>query len=216
MPRISTSLSEPWVAWVMAALLVLLLLADSYMRGVIVGSFQRLFATKERDSIFSETIRNSFGQIALALYKAGIIAMMVYIIVYHGGHFGFLTWLLLLLIVVAVGGLKYAAGRLLSYIFLDKDTFPVALSYYSGLITAVTVVLYPVLLVLLFAPFVNYTTIIITLSLAGAFMLAAWCWKAFQLFFTNLFAGFYIFLYLCTLELLPFAGILFLANSFVN
>ncbi len=214
--RISTSFSEPWVAWTMAVLLALLVFADSYMCGVISESFKTLFATKERDSIFSETKRNTYGQLALVFYKAGIIAMMVYVIVFQQGHFSFFIWLLITLAVIVVGAIKYAAAWLLSYIFSNKQTLQTALLHYSNLITTITVLLYPIMLFILFAPFISHVTAVIMLALLGILSLAAWLWKAFQLFFTKIFAGFYIFLYLCTLELLPFAGILLAANSWIN
>lgn len=215
-PRISSSMSELWTSWIMAGLLLLLLFADFYMRGIVRGSFRSLFVSKDRDSIFSEVTHNFYGQAALLLYKAGVLGMMIHFLVFRGGEYSCLDWVYISLLVLGIGVVKYIIALALSFVFINKSMFETAYLRYSDLITVTTILLYPVLLVVLFTPFISFNVAVIILSIIGSFTLVVWIWRAFQLFFTNLLASFYIFLYLCTLELLPFVGLLFAAFYIVN
>ena len=213
--RYSTSYSEPWVAWVMCALLLILLLANYFQKGLLVGSFRNLLAAKERESMFVDVNKTTAGSVNLFIYEVGIAALILYALVFTSGTFSFLTYLLIILIVCLYAAIKYGLMWLTSYIFLDKKDLYTLLMHSDNLYTVVCITLFPVGLVILIAPFVTHTGIIITLSVVASIALIIWLLKAFRLFFTNFLAGFYIFLYLCTLEIVPLVGLVFLIRHLV-
>ena len=213
--RFSTPYSEPWVAWVLLALLILLLLADLYQRGILVGSFRSITAAKDRESIFSEVARTTAGSITIFIYEAGIVAMVLYAILFREGTFSFLNYLYTFLLVCAFTGIKYSLMWLTSYIFFDKNAYQAMVLHFTNLNAVVCILLYLPLLFILFAPFVTHTAAIVILSVIAFFALIIWLLKAFRLFFNNLLAGVYIFLYLCTLEIVPLAGLIFIIRQIV-
>ncbi len=206
--RYSTAYSEPWVAWLMLALLIVLLLADFYQRGLISGSLLSLFATKERQSLFSETVRTGVGSIFLFVYRIAVISLAVYTLLWSGGSFSFLSFLFVCLLVFALTLFKYASVWLTAFVFFDKRTLQVIYLHYDNLSTVFCIFLYPLLLLALFAPFFTHTLIVVTFSVLAFFALCIWLWKAFKLFFNNFLACLYIFLYLCTLELIPLLALI--------
>ena len=216
LPRISSPLSEPWTAWVMALLLILLLLADRMQRGTVLNSLRALFDVKERDSIFSATVKNIYGEAALMLYKTGIFALALYVSVFHTGSFGFLSYLLIWLLVAATVFLQYLLSAYTFWLFLDFKAFAVARLHSANLANVFSFLLYPFLLVVLFTPFISRQALLVGLAVLLAAALAVWLMKAFRLFFTNFLAGFYIFLYLCTLEIVPLCGMVLAAQAIVN
>lgn len=212
--RYSTPYSEPWVAWLMVLLLILLLMADHFQRGLIIDSFRSLTAAKERESLFSETTKTTAGIITLFIYKVLITSLTLYAVIVTGG-FSFVRFLLVVLLVLALTAVKYITMWLTSYIFLNRDTFSLMVMHYGNLSSVVCILLYPVLLLVLFAPFVTHTVALAMVLAVAAFALVIWFIKAFGLFFTNFLAGFYIFLYLCTLELIPFAALVYAVGKLV-
>lgn len=215
-PRISSPFSEPWVAWTMVILLVLLILADRIQRGLATTAFRGLFSNKDRDSIFSESVSNRYGQIALLLYEIGITSLTLYVSMYQTGPFSFLTFLRICGIICAAAGIRYIIREVFAYIFLTPKEFRGAKYHYHILINVYTILLYPLILPMLFVPFMTPQTNTILLSVLALSALILWLIKAFRLFFTNILAGFYIFLYLCTLEILPILGVVSAVRLLVN
>ncbi|MBR1808707.1 MAG: DUF4271 domain-containing protein [Paludibacteraceae bacterium] len=213
--RISTSYSEPWVAWVMLGLLVLLLVADFFQRGLIIGSFRSITATKERESLFSEVTKTTAGSIFIYMYEVGIVALAVYAMLFTDGSFSLWEWLIVVALVCLLSALHYLFVWLVCYVFLGKQAMQPIMLHYGNLCIVVSTLLYPLMLLVLFAPFVSHTVALVLVSVLAVFALIIWLIKAFRLFFTNFLAGFYIFLYLCTLEIVPLAGMVFVVWKWI-
>ena len=213
--RISTSYSEPWVAWVMLGLLILLLMADYFQRGLLVGSFRSITAAKERESLFSEVAKTTAGGIFIYVYEVGIVALAVYALLFEGGHFSFWVWLVVVALVCLLSGLHYLTTWLSCYVFLGKQALQPIMMHYSNLCVVVCTLLYPILLLIFFAPFITHIVAVVFVGVLAVFALFIWLIKAFRLFFTNFLAGFYIFLYLCTLEIVPLAGLIFVVWKWI-
>ncbi len=214
--RISSSISEPWVAWTMVILLLLIILSESLQRGIIINSFRGLHAAKERDNLFNITISNPIGQICLECYKIGIFSLTLYALLAPHSPFHIQPFFLMILCVIAFFTIKYLLARLLAYVFFSNNIFHIALRNYTGITTCCSVLLYPILLFMLFAPQIGTITIYILCGSVLLFYAILLIIKFFQFFFTRTLASVYIFLYLCTLEAIPFIGLIYIGNYVVN
>lgn len=209
--RYSTPYSEPWVAWTMLLLLLLLLLSDFLQKGIILGSFRSITAAKDRESLFSEVTKTTIGNVLMFVYEIGIFAMTIYMLL-AGNDFSFEKYGLIVLSICAFYVIKYLAMRLVVYVFLDRQMLAPIMMHTENLNIVISTLLYPIVLFALFAPFVGKIAVIIMLIVIAILAISIWFLKAFGLFFTNLFAGFYIFLYLCTLEIIPIVGLISLVS----
>ncbi len=214
--RISSSVSEPWVAWTMVVLLVLLVLANSLQRGVIINSFRGLRTAKERDNLFNITIPNPVGHVCLECYKVGIFALTIYTLFAPQGAFLAAHFGLIVAGVVGVLVVKYLIARLLSYVFFSNKIFQIAVRHYVGITTCCAILLYPLLLFMLFFPQMGTTAMYILGGTVGIFYIIVLLMKIFQFFFTQPLASVYIFLYLCTLEAIPFIGLVSMGKYIVH
>lgn len=210
-------MSEPWVAWVMLLLIVLLVLANYSQKGFIIDGFRSITTAKDRDSIFSEVARTTSGEICMFIYQIGIVAMGLYALLFTQEQetFSPLNYLIIIGIVFGYVVIKYLLERLFTYVFLDKKAFNAILMQYSNLYIVVCTILYPIVLLILFAPFITHTATMIMLGILAGLTVLIWIWKAFRLFFNNIISGLYIFLYLCTLEIIPIVGIILVIKNFV-
>ncbi len=214
--RISSSISEPWVAWTMVVLLVLIILAESLQRGIIINSFRGLRTAKERNNLFDITIPNPIGQICLEGYKIGIFALTLYALLAPSSPFPIQPFLLLILCVLVFFAFKYLVARLLAYVFFSSNIFRIVLRNYTGITTCCAVLLYPILLFILFLSQIGSITTYILCSSILLFYSILLLIKIFQFFFSQTLASVYIFLYLCTLEAIPLIGLIYMGNYVVN
>ncbi len=214
--RISSSVSEPWVAWTMVLLLLLIIVANGMQRGVIVNSFRGLRTAKERDNLFDVTMQSPLGQVCLNMYKIGIFTLTLYTLLAPSGTFSWLICLRIGGIIVGLAVGKFLLVHLLGYIFFNTKTAHIAVHHYTGITTCCAILLYPILLFMLFVPQMGHTGMYILCGIVGLFYLSVLLMKIFQFFFTQPLASFYIFLYLCTLEAIPLIGLFCLGNYVVN
>ena len=201
--RISSSLSEPWTAWVMLLLLIVIALAEKFQPGLVRNSIENMFTIKERDSLFSMSSPDMRARVLLNIYQISIIALSLYTVCFVGEKFGFLVFLETAGLVTLVFGVKDAVCRLVAFVFFDSKTFNLTKRHYVYLLTAFTIYAYPVLLVVLFWHSIPVTAAWVAAIVLYAFFFVCILIKLFRLFFTDFLACFYILLYLCTLELIP-------------
>ncbi len=215
LPRISSSLTEPWVAWGMLILLVLLLGADILQRGIVVSSFKGLRLNKERDSLFDTSQYNFIGRLCLLLYKIAMFTLALYAVVCDPTNFHFLPFLTLCGITIGMLTIKWCLTRLIAFVFFDLKTYNVASHQYMQLTTCCAVLLYPIMLLVLFVPQIGRVASGILLGLVLFFFIIVLLIKIFHLFFHTPLASLHIFLYLCTLEALPLVGLFYVTRMLV-
>ncbi len=214
--RISSSLSEPWVAWLMFALLVILFAADHLQQGIITSAFRSLKENKDRKSIFNNTQQSILGQILLFVYKIIVTTLLFYTLFNQSIQWPFTQILWVMLIILSWIIIKSLINLLLCFVFFSSKTFQIAQHQYSNLTTCCTVIIYPILLFALFLPQVGLFTIQLFSGITIIFYLFVLTIKLFRVFFSDLLAGINIFLYLCTLELIPLLAIIYIGNHLFN
>lgn len=214
--RISSAFSEPWTAWTMLLLILLLIVADRMQRGLIMNSFHGLFHLQERDSIFSDITPNIYGVVALRMYQIGIVAMALYSGLFTEGRFSFLTYLIIIALTLIVFLIVHYLTGLVNFVFLSKEQTEIAMHNFNGLLTCTTILLYPVVAIVLFTPELSEWILWTGYGIVVLFYVSFWLSKAFILFFNKLLVCIYILLYFCTLEIAPLAGMVFAVYMLIN
>lgn len=199
LPLISTPLSEAWPSWLMLGLLLCLVMAEVLQPETMRMSFRTMFSRMER--MFGDSAVNFWGAVALTVFKAGIIALTLYLACYRQGDFSILTYGLVVLIVIAFVLIKSFFAWLLSYVFELKPNTSMYMPQYSNLWTALCVILYPISLIMINVGNHNgiQWLLIAIMILFGIDVII----KLIQHYYNGIRSLGYIVLYAITLEFLP-------------
>lgn len=212
-PIPSLPATEPWVSWMFVGLAVLLMLThfiDSY---TIPECFNISFKVKERSSIFTKTtLQNPWAQSLFFIFQLGILSLGAQVLMQQENTpFLFTTMLRFVLLVGLFFLFKFLIMKLLSFVFFHKNpNAALWMKTYFQSVGAYCFILFPILILYIFVPekyIIIPTILLIANTLALIVILLA---KLFQLFFEKTLALFYILLYLCTLEIFPVSGLIFL------
>lgn len=214
--RISSPIAESWVFLVYAALLFMVLLVWQSNASIINVSFSSLFSIKERNSIFVDSTFDVRNNLLTMLVILTIIPLNIYLGIYDGGEFLFINYLKIVGLFVGIAVLKFLSVKLLCYVFFSDAVFQTVWQHYFRLLTALAVVLLPITLVAVFYVQTAQTAVWMLYLAVGLFYLVAMLIKIIQLFFTKILASFYIFLYLCMLEILPLAILLLGSETIIS
>lgn len=214
-PFPSTPYSESWVAWCLLILAALLVLAVKYRPQLVLGGFRTITSTKERESIFVESTNGDVRtQLYMSGYVVGILALTLHILLFGNTQpFQFLTFIG---IVAAVSGyflVKYLLNRFLAFVFFDRNVFTICKRHYIQLLDTLSVLLYPVAVLYIFLPSQAQSFVWLLYLLCAVFFVTVFIVKVFQFFFHNLLGLFYILLYLCGLEIIPFWGLIWVIQK---
>ena len=202
LPIISSPLSEAWPSWVMLGLLLCIVMAEVLQPETIKMSFRTTFSRMER--MFGDSAVNFWGAVALNIYRLSIVALTLYLVCYTGGEFSLRTYGLIALMVIAFVVIKSFFAWLLSYTFdLRRDT-NLYMPQYSNLWTALSVVLYPVLLAFINVGHRDFFMWLIVV-IAGLFCVDILI-KLVQHYYHGADSLGYIVLYTLTLEIIPLAA----------
>jgi hypothetical protein len=199
-------------SWVFSLLLVLFLILSFTLynsSSLITETIKDFFQVKERSSIFSKTTINDFGfRYVLLFFSACVLSLYVYLLFLEPSQeFNIQTYLLLLLTTIVFLLLKFLLFNTIGYVFIDPKILKLAKDGYFAIIYFVGIVAFPIVILHLYSPYftkhISTSTAIIIASISLIIIIL----KSFQLFFHKILAFFYILLYLCTLEIIPFLGL---------
>jgi hypothetical protein len=198
--------SENWVFG--SILFFFFLLVFSFLRSSnwIYESFRTFFQVKKRSSIFVRTTINDFqSQLLLVFFSIGVMTLYVHTAILTPMYgYKFSDYLFLLGVVLLFLGLKSIFIGLIGFVFVDKTPLRLARESYIHLLIYLGILQFPVLILQLYSPenFTDFSTYIglFVITLALIILLI----KLFQIFYDRFVVSFYILLYLCTLEIIPF------------
>jgi hypothetical protein len=192
-----------------------------FMFGVIVVSFLRAFSSpveiltsffnsKERNSIFNKTSIDNFEQkVYLFIFSITSLSLFSYLIFHEQGQaFSVLTYLYFLIATVGFFLAKYILSKLLSYIFLDKNTIKMVTDSYLNVVSFVALLFYPIMLIHLYATDISMGFTVNASLIITGLGLVLFAIKLVQIFLHKIVASLYLLLYLCTLEILPVIGMI--------
>ncbi|MBR1928819.1 MAG: DUF4271 domain-containing protein [Paludibacteraceae bacterium] len=215
--RIDSPYSQSWGAWVLVIIMGLLIVSIVFQRGIIRSAFQTLIVTKNRNSPFEDVLHSTYGQVSFFLYQWLLWSLAMYsFISLPQLRFSAVEYLICLSLALCAIIIRFLLDSLVNYVFFDNSTKYLLKRYVSALNTVFSVILLPLIMIVLYAPFVTVDGALITLAIFYGLYIILYIIKAFQLFFHKPMACLYIFSYLCTLELVPFVNVLFLTDFVID
>lgn len=202
--------NAPWCGWLMFGLLLCALLSEAYQPGIITQAKNSLSA--QTDRMYKESPATLMGQLLMGIFRIGIIAMAIYLcctteaftIKGYGVIYG-----------IALAGLSI---KMLCHLFIDftfdlSRHFGSPYEHYGNIVTLVTVLLYPVLLILM-----RVGSLILNRWLVGsiaAVFLLIWFYRSWKQFVNSPIAILYLLIYSFTLELLPWALLFIISDQII-
>ena len=201
--RISSPMTESWFAWLFFAFFVFWVSKGMFLAEASLV-FRGLFSKGERSYV-----GNTGLQYLTTLYRAGIMALLIYMLIHVTGEFTFINYSIVLGVILAAILTQNLLTRLVGLVFLSNRMLEGALEQ-RRLIGDVLCGLIPLAIMLLYMiPACNMVVVII-LSLLYVGMILV---KSIQLFYNNLLSVLYVLLYITSLEVIPLVvAILWIKN----
>lgn len=201
--RISSPVTESWFAWLFFAFFVFWV-----SKGMFLAEANLVFR-----GLFSKGERSYVGNVGLQyltiLYKAGIMALLIYMLIHADGEFILINYGIVFGVILATILVQNLLVRLVGVVFLSNRMLESALEQ-RGLIGDVLCGLMPLAIMLLYMIPACGMLVVIVLSLLYVGMILV---KAIQLCYNNLLSVLYVLLYIISLEVIPLVGaILWIKN----
>ncbi|MBR4705051.1 MAG: DUF4271 domain-containing protein [Paludibacteraceae bacterium] len=210
--HIISPLSAPWCAWTMLVLLLIAILSEWLQPGVITQAALSLVARTDRT--YKEAPANTFGQLFIALFRIGTLALGLCLCLATDGQFSFVGFSVVCGLILGMLLLKMLCNQLLDYTFLLTRRAVAPYEHYANIATLATLVLYPAILILMHVgtPVAGRWVVgIVTILFIGM-----WLYRSFRLFVTSVRDLLYLMLYVATLEILPLAALYYLSEKLVS
>lgn len=201
--------NEPWVFVVLIVLFLLFTVGILKSGSEKLRSLQSGFKHNDLWGTSNvSTVNYIQSQILLITFSIGVFSLFVYELFYRSpGLFDLKTYLLLTGATTGFYLIKYISFQLIGTVFFDSKTVIKFQKIYFNILSLLAIVLFPVLFLYTYQPqsWRYSLEIIATLFLVSYYILLVI--KVFQIFYTKVLAVFYIFLYLCTLEIIPLVAL---------
>jgi len=191
----------------MLGLLLCAVLSEWFQPGVISQSFSSLVVHNDRT--YKDAPVNFQGQLLVTLFRIGTLAMMLCLCWAPEGQFTYPAFWAVFGLTLLVLILKMLCHLVLDYTFTLNRRFGAPYEHYSNLFTLVAIVLFPTLpvLVRLSMPSVARWCLLVT----GGLFILIWLYRCIRTYITSFAALIYVLIYICTLELLPYAGLSYIS-----
>ena len=210
-PHIICSSSAPWCGWTMLGLLLSAVIGEWSQPGVLSQSFASLIVRNERT--YNESPVTFIGQLCISLFRIGTVGMALLLCEFADSGFPYAAFWVVCGLCVAVMMVKMLINSLLDYTFMLTRRFGAPYEHYGNLFTLVAVVLYPIMLVLL--QFHSPVVARWALGIVAALFCVLWFYRCIRTYCRSLPEMIYIILYICTLEILPFAGLAYISAKMI-
>lgn len=203
MTRISSPVTESWFAWLFFAFFVFWV-----SKGMFLAEASLVFR-----GLFSKGERSYVGNVSLQyltiLYKAGIMALLIYMLIHTDGEFILINYGIVFGVILATILVQNLLVKLVGLVFLSNRMLDGALEQ-RRLIGDVLCGSMPLAILLLSMMPACNMVVVIVLSLLYVGMILV---KSIQLFYNNLLSVLYVLLYITSLEVIPLVGaILWIKN----
>lgn len=212
----STPAHENWIFLVIAVLFFLLVLGIVQSAGVFTQSFKAFFSRKDSANLISPTANVVQFQLFITLFSIFVFALAGYELIFnHVERFQFKTFLFLSGAVACFYILKHLLFEIVGHTFFDSKVTRSFKNLYFGLLSSLAILLFPILILYTYQP-ASWHTPLVSLSLILVLLFyTTLIIKIFQIFYTKPVTLFYIFLYLCMLELLPILTLFRVCEEFI-
>lgn len=198
--------TESWTFIVLIILFVMAVFGIIQSGSLFYERIRIFFGKQDRaDSYSNSGISNSVAyQLFLCIFSIGVISLFVFESFFmYTGNFKFIVFIKVLGITSCFFFLKYLLTELLGLVFFDNKAIRQYKDIYFNLVSFISLCLFPVLILYTYESITWRPALeVISISIIVIFSILLII-KLIQNYYTKSLAGFYIFLYLCTLEILP-------------
>lgn len=201
----SSPSSESWVFIILVLLFLLLVIGIIRSAGEFFQNIKIFSQKKEPVNIIqTETVNFAQFQIIITIFTISVFTLTVYEVFFiSSSGFHLKTFGLLSGITAGYYLLKRILINMIGYTFFKKKITNIYNKMYFNLMNVLAVVLFPVLVLFTYQPGSWHQPLLISMAgLTGIFYIFLIV-KLFQVFYSRILDLFYIFLYLCTLEIIP-------------
>ena len=196
----------------MLGILLCGILSELFQPGVISQAKSSLTAQAER--VYKESPTNFMGQLLITLFRVGVLSMAFYLCCDQTALFSFVGFWVIFGLIFAIHIVKMMLNGSVDFTFRVTRRFGNVYEHYGNILTLVTVVTYPALLVLL-----RFGTLPVNrwvLAVLGALFLLLWTYRTFRQFVTTPRAILYVLMYICTVEILPWVLLFLISNQIIS
>lgn len=213
----STPGSEPWVFIVLLGLFFLLAIGLIQSGKSFMQIFKSYFSRKAMENQLIYPVTNiAHSQWLITVFAICVFALLTYEITFLlPGKFQLLKFGTYCVIFAGFYILKLLLFEMVGNTFFDKKTTKNYKNLYTGIVNILAVLLYPILILYTYQPESWRTPLLISALMLSALFYIMLIVKLFQIFYSKPLALFYIFLYLCTLEILPILLLIRACEKFV-
>ena len=199
--HISSPISESWVYWILLLFFVLVAVNRSVRESVVVA-LRNSFSHSER--VYGGQSQNILAISTAWIFRVGVLAMVIYILLYTSEQFTFMAYTKILGVVALIEVIRHILLLGVGWVFLSNNQLANGIGQLELVRNVVCVLLLPVLLLLIR---LNYPMLhFILLGIIGLAFTVLVIAKSTLLFYKNILSIFYIFLYFIYLEIIPVAG----------
>ena len=202
--------TEMWVFICLGALFLLLAVAVLFSSSPLVNTLKVLLNVTDRDNIFNDTALNSPSvRFLFAVLFTGVFSLFAYLYLQPEiKEFSLTGYGMFFLVTALLFCAKLLLSNVLGFVFLNHSNLKIAKKTYIDILSLLGIILYPLLVIRIYASsFFDYKIldyIVLFLLLSTSLFII---YKLIRIFFSKLVDLFYILLYLCTLEILPFIAL---------
>ena len=199
--HISSPISESWVYWILLLFFVLVAVNRS-VRDSVVVALRNSFSHSER--VYGGQSQNILAISTAWIFRTGVLAMVIYILLYTSEQFTFMAYTKILGVVALIEVIRHILLLGVGWVFLSNNQLANGIGQLEIVRNVVCVLLLPVLLLLIR---LNYPMLhFILLGIIGLAFTVLVIAKSTLLFYKNILSIFYILLYFIYLEIIPVAG----------
>ena len=210
--HILSPMSAPWCGWTMLVLMLMAVASEWLQPGSITQAYTSVKVHQERT--YKDAPTNIMAQTMLTLFRIGTIGMAICLCLPFEGNFSFLAFMAICTLVFVVLLVKMISNVLIDYTFSITRRFGEVYEHYSNLLTLVTVVLYPILLLFMRIDSISVARWLL-LTFAGVF-LVLWLLRCVQQYIRTFRAFLYVLVYILTLEILPMASLIVISEKTIS
>lgn len=204
--RISSPLTDAWVAWILMLLLFLWIVNGMYVQE-FKHAFYGLFSRAERVYTSNGNLLSLRG----IVYEVGVLGLLVFLLLVRDGVAGNITnYGIVCGVCLVVDGFQRLCVNFLATIFLSRQEKESAILHRHMLYGSLCGMLLPIVMLLLWQ--INEYTIACVIAVAALYYIVLFV-KGIQLFYQGVLSILYVLLYIISLEVLPLAGAFLLIKN---
>lgn len=210
--------NEPWVFVVITILFFFLVTGIIQSAGVFLQNIKSFFSRKSAVEIIAKPTANiAQFQLFITLFSISVFALFVHELrVTFPEKFHFTTFIIAFGLVAGYYIFKHLLFEIVGNTFFDSKVTKNYKNMYFSLMSLVAILIFPILILFTFQPESWQKPLLIAALIVICLGLLILILKLFQIFYTKPLALFYIFLYLCTLEILPLFVLILLSEKFIK